>query len=110
MFVCGWANASDAIELLCISFVLPSATCDLKLTSPDKGLLTAITFVGMLIGGYIWGSLGDTYGRKKTLIVALIVNAIFGIGSSFSQVKGTFIICRFMSGLGYVLYLIVNSF
>ena len=31
LFVCGWANASDAIEILCISFVLPSATCDLSL-------------------------------------------------------------------------------
>ena len=25
--VCGWANASDAIEILCISFLLPSAEC-----------------------------------------------------------------------------------
>ena len=24
-FICGWANASDAIEILCISFLLPSA-------------------------------------------------------------------------------------
>ena len=24
-FVCGWANASDAVEILCISFLLPSA-------------------------------------------------------------------------------------
>lgn len=36
LFVCGWANASDAVEILCISFVLPAATCDLELTSEDK--------------------------------------------------------------------------
>ena len=24
-FVCGWANAADAIEILCISFLLPTA-------------------------------------------------------------------------------------
>ena len=24
-FICGWANASDAVEILCISFLLPSA-------------------------------------------------------------------------------------
>ena len=36
LFVCGWANASDAVEILCISFVLPAATCDLDLTSEDK--------------------------------------------------------------------------
>jgi len=54
----------------------------------------------MLVGGYTWGSLGDQFGRRKTLMVAMIVNAIFGIGSSFSQIKATFFVCRFFSGLG----------
>jgi len=49
-FICGWANASDAIEILCISFLLPSAECDLELTPARKGWLSAILFVGMMIG------------------------------------------------------------
>lgn len=48
------ANASDAIEILCVSFVLPSAECDLDMSTADKGLLSAITFAGMMIGGYLW--------------------------------------------------------
>jgi hypothetical protein len=47
LFVCGLANASDAVEILCVSFVLPTAECDLNLTSADKGVLNAITFLGM---------------------------------------------------------------
>ena len=49
LLVCGWANASDAIELLCISFLLPSAECDLKLTTSDKGWLSATAFIGTRI-------------------------------------------------------------
>ena len=49
LLVCGWANASDAIELLCISFLLPSAECDLKLTTSDKGWLSATAFIGTII-------------------------------------------------------------
>ena len=63
-FICGWANASDAVEILCISFLLPSAgdqlgvtspllnsaECDLELTPARKGWLSAILFVGMMIG------------------------------------------------------------
>ena len=49
LLVCGWALSSDAIEVLSISFVLPPATCDLQLTSADKGWLTAIIFVGKTI-------------------------------------------------------------
>lgn len=44
--MCGWANASDAVEILCVSFLLPTARCDLNLTSSDMGLLTASIFLG----------------------------------------------------------------
>ncbi len=47
LIVCGWANASDAIEVLCVSFLLPAAECDLKLTASDKGWLSAVVFLGM---------------------------------------------------------------
>ena len=41
-----------------MSFVLPSA-CDLHLTSPQKGWLNGIVFMGMIIGGYLFGSIAD---------------------------------------------------
>ena len=128
LLVCGWANASDAIELLCISFLLPSAECDLKLTTSDKGWLSATSFIGkkklrikvqtflefdlnirnnfhiklsgMLFGGYIWGSICDVYGRKSTLIVAMFLNAFSGFASSLCQEKISFIVLRLISGLG----------
>ena len=57
-WVCGWANASDAVELLAISFLLPSAQCELELTNLRKSVIVMIGFVGMLIGGFLWGTLG----------------------------------------------------
>jgi len=77
-----------------------SAQCDLKLTSAEKGWLSAILFIGMLIGGYLWGGISDVYGRKKTLIVAMMVNAVCGFASSLSQEKISFFIIRFLSGVG----------
>jgi len=100
MLVCGWANASDAVEILCISFLLPSAECDLQLTPARKGWLSAILFVGMMIGGYVWGSLGDTLGRRRVLMNAMIVNAVAGFISSFSQEYYFFLLLRFISGVG----------
>ena len=46
LIVCGLANASDAIEILCVSFILTSAECDLQMTTSDKGFLSSMTFVG----------------------------------------------------------------
>ena len=64
------------MEILCVSFILPSAECELQLTPSDKGILTAVIFVGMMFGGYLWGSLGDSIGRKYTLITSLLVNSV----------------------------------
>ena len=55
---CGLANAADAVEILCTSFLLPSAECDLQLTNLRKGTIPIVGFVGMLIGGFLWGTLG----------------------------------------------------
>ena len=46
MLVGGLANASDAIELLCLSILLPAAQCDLEMSSEDKGWLNAMVFFG----------------------------------------------------------------
>ncbi|KAK6985616.1 synaptic vesicle glycoprotein 2C-like isoform X1 [Biomphalaria glabrata] len=100
LFMCGWAVSSDAIEVLSVSFLLPAATCDLSLSSDDKGWLNAVVFLGMMVGGYFWGSLADKWGRRNILIWSLLVNGIGNLGSSVSQVFWLFLICRFFSGVG----------
>lgn len=100
LLVCGLANASDAIEILCVSFVLPSAECDLKLTDSDKGWLSATVFIGMMAGGYLWGALADTQGRRKTLATSMLVNGLAGLVSSWAGGKGLFFFCRLLSGIG----------
>ena len=59
-----------------------------------------LAFLGMLVGGYVWGGLGDSLGRKKTLIGAMIINALCGFLSSFATSKGLFFTLRFFSGVG----------
>lgn len=100
LLLCGWAVSSDAIEVLSVSFLLPSATCDLHLSSEDKGWLNAIVFVGMMVGGYFWGALADRSGRRSVLMWSLAVNGLGGLCSSVSQVFWLFLLMRFVSGVG----------
>ncbi|CAL8296034.1 unnamed protein product [Boreogadus saida] len=100
LLVCGWANASDAVEILCVSFLLPTARCDLQLSSSDMGLLTASIFLGMMVGGYLWGYLADLRGRKRVLIVSLSVNGVFGALASLAPWFWLFLLMRFISGVG----------
>uniref|UniRef100_A0A3B4Z1G9 Synaptic vesicle glycoprotein 2B-like n=1 Tax=Stegastes partitus TaxID=144197 RepID=A0A3B4Z1G9_9TELE len=98
LVVCGWANASDAVEILCVSFLLPTARCDLLLSSSDMGLLTASIFL-MMVGGYMWGYLADQKGRRKVLIVSLTVNGLFGGLASVAPWFWLFLLLRFISGI-----------
>uniref|UniRef100_W5NCW7 Synaptic vesicle glycoprotein 2 n=1 Tax=Lepisosteus oculatus TaxID=7918 RepID=W5NCW7_LEPOC len=100
LVVCGWANASDAVEILCVSFLLPTARCDLLLSSSDMGLLTASIFLGMMVGGYVWGYLADQRGRRRVLVLSLTVNGVFGALASLAPMFWLFLLLRFVSGVG----------
>ncbi|XP_078056311.1 synaptic vesicle glycoprotein 2C isoform X2 [Mustelus asterias] len=100
LIICGWANASDAVEILCVSFLLPTARCDLHLSTADMGWLTASIFLGMMIGGYMWGVLADLKGRQRILVLSLMVNGIFGAVSSMASEFWQFLLLRFGSGIG----------
>ncbi|XP_067871469.1 synaptic vesicle glycoprotein 2C isoform X2 [Heterodontus francisci] len=100
LVICGWANASDAVEILCVSFLLPTARCDLHLSTADMGWLTASIFLGMMVGGYVWGVLADLRGRQRILIFSLTVNGVFGAVSSLASNYWQFLLLRFISGIG----------
>ncbi|XP_059056738.1 synaptic vesicle glycoprotein 2C-like isoform X2 [Achroia grisella] len=96
--VTGLIYANTAIGITIVSFVLPAATCDFRMTSSDKGWLTAAPMLGMVLGSYFWGSLADTKGRRVVLISTLLIDGVIGIVSSFVQVLSIFMVCRFVNG------------
>ncbi|CAG0899082.1 unnamed protein product, partial [Cyprideis torosa] len=98
--VVGLGLAADTIEIFVIAYIIPSAEVELCMTDLRKGWLGSITFIGMMIGGVIWGALGDHLGRRQTLISALTVDAIFSSIAAFMPTYGTFMTCRLCSGIG----------
>lgn len=55
---------------------------------------------GMMVGGYVWGSMADRVGRRSVLLGSLTVNGLFGLASSTAQVFWLFLLFRFLSGVG----------
>ena len=96
--ICGLVSTSEEMDVISMSFILPSAQCDLNLNTHTKGWLNCIIFVGMMVGAYVWGSLADSLGRKRVLIVISYMNALCIFASSFSQNYELFMIFRFLNG------------
>lgn len=60
----GMGSASEAMEMMLLSFVGPAVQSTWDLSSHEEGLITSIVFAGMLIGAYSWGIVSDNYGRR----------------------------------------------
>ena len=61
---------------------------------------TSVFLVGWAVGGLIFGSLGDRYGRAKILSVCVLLYSVCTGLSSFSTGFGDFCAYRFLTGLG----------
>ncbi|GAA5504365.1 putative niacin/nicotinamide transporter NaiP [Deinococcus xinjiangensis] len=98
--ICGLTWAADAAEVLLMGFALPaiSATFHLPKGSPEAtGLLTA-TFLGMLVGAWLWGAVADRWGRRKVFLTTVTLGIIFGIAGAFAPSVAVLALCRFLTG------------
>jgi MFS transporter, putative metabolite:H+ symporter len=55
---------------------------------------------GMLLGGLLWGLLGDHFGRLKTLFGSIILYSLANIANGFAYDLDSYTVCRFFAGLG----------
>ena len=55
---------------------------------------------GLLLGGIMWGVLGDKKGRKSVLFGSILVYSLATIANGFVQDVNTYTILRFVAGLG----------
>lgn len=62
--------------------------------------VTACFLIGWGVGGMIFGSLGDKYGRAKMLTFTILIYSVFTGLSFFSHSAIDFAIFRFLTGLG----------
>lgn len=98
IFLAGGLMASANIELTSVNIILPIAQCDLNLSTSDKGILSAIGYVGLILSSHFWGFLADTKGRKTTLVPSLVLAFISTVASSLANNFWLLVSLRFLNG------------
>ncbi|XP_046593937.1 synaptic vesicle glycoprotein 2A isoform X1 [Neodiprion lecontei] len=91
----GFASVFDSTTM---SYVLPSAECDLRLTLFHKGVLNAVTYTGMMSSAFIWGFLADVRGRRSLLIWGYLADSICNVMCSMSQSFYVLAFFKFFTG------------
>ncbi|XP_058116262.1 synaptic vesicle glycoprotein 2B-like [Anopheles ziemanni] len=96
--ISGTILAAVLLETLGISYVLPVAECDLLLTTKEKGVLSAISFAGIISSSHLWGFLADTRGRKTVIVPTLFLAFASTVVSSFTTNFWLITVMRFLTG------------
>src|SRR5690349_3732218 len=94
----------DIYDLLLFSIIRVSSLTDLGLNKDrlaTEGLfILNIQMAGLLIGGILWGILGDKKGRLKVLYASIILYSLGNIANGFVQTVNQYAAIRFITGLG----------
>jgi putative MFS transporter len=90
----------DGYDLYVAASVLASTTQTKFSTLPQNLQFISLTFVGMTIGSFITGFVGDKYGRRFTYQINLLIFGLASIAAAFAQDMNQLIACRFVQGLG----------
>ncbi|RYY43703.1 MAG: MFS transporter, partial [Chitinophagaceae bacterium] len=94
----------DIYDLLLFGIVRIKSLTELGLTAEqvksEGEFIISIQMVGLLIGGIIWGIMGDKKGRLSVLFGSIILYSVANIVNGFVQTTNQYALVRFVAGIG----------
>jgi MFS family permease len=103
---CWLGGIFDGMDSNLFSVMLPNAIMELANTTAKNvvsqigSYVTAAFLVGWMLGGVLFGVVGDKLGRVKAMVFSILLYAIFTGLAGFAQDPVQLGICRFLTGLG----------
>jgi MFS transporter, putative metabolite:H+ symporter len=95
----------DLFDITLFGVVRVASLKDLGLTDPQQILSEGVFIynagmIGMMIGGVLWGVLGDKKGRLSVLFASILLYSLANIANAFVWDVNSYAACRFLCGLG----------
>jgi MFS family permease len=94
----------DMYDLVLYGIVRIPSLMSLGITGDDlvdKGVfLLNMQMIGMLVGGIIWGILGDKKGRLSVLFGSIAIYSLANIANAFVTSVESYAVVRFIAGVG----------
>ena len=90
----------DGYDLAINGVVLPLLMQEWGLSAMQAGMLASTALAGMMFGAMIFGSLADKIGRKKVIMICIVLFSGLTFAGGFASNPTEFAILRFLAGLG----------
>jgi SHS family lactate transporter-like MFS transporter len=94
----GWAL--DALDFFLLTFVLVPVASDFGRTIPQVAFAITLTLMMRPLGAFIFGLLGDKFGRRIPLMADIIFYSVMELLTAFAPNFTVFLILRALFGIG----------
>lgn len=105
VLVAGLGYFVDLFDITLFGVVRVASLKDLGLTDPtaifEKGaLIYNAQMVGMMVGGIVWGVLGDRKGRLSVMFGSILLYSLANLANAFAWDVTSYAVFRFLGGAG----------
>src|SRR5947209_15767063 len=94
----GWAL--DALDFFLVTFVLRQVAKDFNQSIPKVALSITLTLMMRPLGAFIFGWLGDRFGRRMPLMIDIVFYSVMELLTAFAPNFTVFLILRALFGIG----------
>jgi len=98
--LCMFFNMLDGFDITAMAVVATSVATDLNLTDDKLGLIFGFALAGMMGGAMLIAPIADVIGRRKLIILSLMLVGVSILFTATATTLTEFIILRFVSGIG----------
>jgi MFS family permease len=92
--------AFDFYNLIIMAFLLVPIEKALAISLSEAGLIVSTTLAASVVGGVLFGWLGDRVGRKNALLLTLLLLAAGSLLSALAWDFGSLLVFRVLTGIG----------
>ncbi|MCS7462016.1 MFS transporter [Paenibacillus doosanensis] len=90
----------DAFDILLPSYVIPLISQQWHLEKDALAWFATAGFLGMAVGGFLFGSLGDLIGRKKAFMGTVLLYSVFSLLCAAAPNVPLLFLFRIIAGIG----------
>ncbi|WIW90403.1 MFS transporter (plasmid) [Sphingobium sp. V4] len=100
VLLCALINALDGMDVMIIAYVAPALASDWQVGVEALGVLFSAGLVGMMIGCILVAPFADIWGRRPTILLALVLMTIGALGCGLVGGLWSFALMRVVTGVG----------
>jgi len=98
--LCMCIGVLDGFDLQAIGFLAPPMADSLHLDIRAFGPVFAASLFGLMLGTLVMGPVGDRWGRKRSLVAAIVLFSLLALATPLATSLTELEILRFVTGIG----------